>query len=152
MLQDSPPITEEIRDLAISIAEEIQDIFLTAESSVLRHKSCFTRTRKEDVMLYIRAFSCKYGQARYFPSMGAAAIERRGRVLVFSNIEFVDDLRGRGLMQSIVQEAISRVEELDIIEFENVINRKFAQHLESAGFLQRDPSVPIGGSLYKTLR
>ena len=143
--------SDEITTLARTLINEIQDLFEKAETLPMRFLSAHTQTRSEDVTLYVRVFSSKHGHARFIRTMGIQAFDRKGRVLVISNIEFAPALQGRGLLKAVIHEAIASIDDLDIIEFENVIAKTLAIDLATHGFVQRDSTVPFG-SMYKTIR
>ncbi len=46
---------------------------------------------------------------------------------------------------------MAKIEDLDIIEFENVLNEKLVQDLRRLGYIYRDESTPFG-SLFKVVR
>ncbi|KGG87402.1 hypothetical protein P245_20275 [Comamonas thiooxydans] len=141
----------EIAVLASTLVEEIQELFIKAEALPMRFMSAFTQTQSEDVKLYVRVFSSQHGHSRYIKTLGMQALNRQGRVLVISNVEFAPSLQSRGLLKAIVREAVARIEDLDIIEFENVLSAKLASDLAHHGYVLRDSTIPFG-SLYKTMR
>ncbi|RGE41346.1 hypothetical protein DZC30_18735 [Comamonas testosteroni] len=142
---------QEISELARDLVSEIQDLYRNAEALPMRHLSAYTQTRNHEVTLYVRVFSSMYGQARFTRALGLDVLKRNGRVLVISNIEFAPSLQGRGLLKALMVEAIEKIEDLDIVEFENVLNEKLTHDLLHLGYIHRDMSVPFG-SMFKVVR
>lgn len=142
---------KEITELASALVSEIQALYVKAETLPMRFMSAYTQTRSNEVKLYLRVFSSTHGQARFTRALGVDALRRTGRVLVISNIEFEPPLQGRGLLKALMQEAISKIEDLDIVEFENVINDALVIDLLGHGYIHRDAEMPFG-SLFKIVR
>lgn len=142
---------KEITELASTLVCEIQALYAKAEALPMRFMSAYTQTRADEIKLYLRVFSSLHGQARFTGALGVDALKRTGRVLVISNIEFAPPLLGRGLLKALMLEAIAKIEDLDIVEFENVINDALVIDLLSHGYIHRDTSVPFG-SLFKIVR
>lgn len=80
-------------------------------------------------------------------------VDKEARCLVFANITMDLESRGRGLMTALLSHlhtAAHSVQNLRIIKFESVFNKRFAAHLQSAGYLP-DQSGAVGCSWYKSI-
>lgn len=148
----NPMSDKDVLALASHIIQEIQTSFDATQSGPIGFSSFFTKTRADDISLYVRLFTDGLGQARYCTALGKEALLRKGRVLVIANIEISPEIRGNGLLEAILNIAATQIHDLDIIEFESVLNQGLAEHLKKRGFVLRDPEVPFAGSLFKLLR
>ena len=142
---------QEITELASALVNEIRVLYHQAEELPMSFMSAHTQTRNDEVRLYVRVFSSKFGQSRFTRALGVDVLKRSGRVLVISSIEFSPALMGRGLLKALMLETVAKIEDLDIIEFENVLNEKLVQDLRRLGYIYRDESTPFG-SLFKVVR